>query len=402
MVDNVDAGIEAFLGFAKKSQGSKVCLGSELFEKNFGLPNDYLALRWITDGTVFPMGKVIGCAGQKESCKSAFAMFMASLYVSIGGCIVYIDTEKKKSAVLYEAIVGKEGLARTLEYRSSSTEEWQSQVNEAMEYADQAFGGNVPLLFIIDSLGGVNVEEETQNIAKDGYSKARNTTGMVKAKSHNSWFRDISGRIDGKPVTVMYVNHLSDDMDSPIKGQKRKPGGTGQDYFAVLDMWFSVVKSVPVYKPSFGYTERKLKIAMKKNSVGASQRAIEVPYRWANDPESGRLSRVWFDWDGALAKVLCENAEVVSRLKGVISITSNNNKYSCKELGLVGVQDSELGAAIRENVELREKISDKLGISRYVLWDKLQIDDETRKIYEEYNHAPEPTTDAKVQVVSEE
>jgi hypothetical protein len=81
---------------------------------------------------------------------------------------------------------------------------------------------------------------------------------------------------------------------------------------------------------------------------------------------------------------------VKSRLKDIVNVTVKSNKYSCKELGLVAVTDSEMGAAIRRNVEMRERLSDALGINRMKVYPMLQIED--KSVYEEtrYSKAQAP------------
>ena len=193
------------------------------------------------------------------------------------------------------------------------------------------------------------------------------------------------------PYCLIYINHLSDDPNSPIQGAKRKPGGTGQDYHAVIDLWFSVVKGTPTEKLTRGFKERLLKITAAKNSIGTSKRNIEIPYRWSNNPVTGEFIKCWFDWDAATAMLLADDSPsgIKNRLKPIINVTCNSNKYSCKDLGLVAVTDTEMGEAIRNNVELRERISDALGINRMKVWADLPIDKdvyETRK----YSTLPDP------------
>jgi hypothetical protein len=375
-------GMEELLGqISKGDNGEFVCLATESEKQVWGLPVDHLSYRYLTDNNIYHMGKVLGLAGVKESCKSAFAMSLGQIWCDHGGVVVYIDTENKKSAILYRAIVGEDGLKRTLDYKAFSTEQWQSQVFEAVEaITENSELESLPVLIIIDSLGGVNSDETEKKIAKEG-SAGRSTGGMVKALSHNAFFRSINRHIHGKPYTVVYVNHLSDDPMSPIQGQKKKPGGTGQDYHAVQDVWFSVLKSKPTKK--FGYTEKSLKVKVAKNSFGESQRNLEIPFRWIKDEETGETERVWFDWDAATAKLLAD-PDIQKLVKDVCSISVSANKYTSTTLGLSKVQDSELGAAIRENATLREQISDLLGVNRCRIWPDLDLSEEERALYEQH------------------
>ena len=385
MKSSLHPGIEAMLAHAKKNNAGKVCLATEADQRVWGFPSDHLAYRWLSDQNFYPCGRILGLAGVKESCKSAYAMTLARLWMDNGGVCIYVDTENKKSPALYRAVVGEPNLERTLDYVAFTTEEWQSQVLEAVAFADKAESmEGVPVLFVVDSLGGVNAAEATEKIRKEGSVNARNTTGMVKAKSHNEFFKYISEKLYMKPYTFLYVNHLSDDPMSPIQGAKRKPGGTGQDYHAVLDLWFSVVKGTPEHKVRLGYTQRMLKIQCAKNSTGASQRRIVIPYRWSHDLETGQIDSCWFDWDAATAILLSDDGSygLKKRVKEDCLITVSSNKYSCRALEIGGVTDSEMGAAIRTNVELREHLSDKLGINRSKIWDGLNLSDEDKAVYE--------------------
>lgn len=383
----LDAGISALMAHAMRASGNQVCLASDLADRIWGLPCDYLSYRWLADNTCYQMSRIIGVAGMKESCKSAFAMTLAKLWMDFGGLCVYVDTENKKSATLYKAVVGAVNTKKTLEYPAFSTEQWQEQILGSLRFAseDPAMHDR-PVMFIIDSLGGVDTKETDARIEKEGGINPRNTGGMIKCKSHNEFFRHVNKHLYMKPYALVYINHLSDDPNSPIQGAKRKPGGTGQDYHAVLDLWFSVVKGTPVFKATRGFTEKILKITVNKNSMGASKRNIEIPYRWKGD-EGGQISECWFDWDAATAMLLTDDSPtgVKGRLKDIVNVTVNSNKYSCKELGLVAVSDSEMGEAIRNNVELRERLSDALGINRMKVWPGLKL--ENKYVYEKTSYS---------------
>lgn len=363
-----DAGIKSLVDSILKSLGSNACLASDLGDRIWGMPCDHLSYRWLIDNNCFQMSRIFGVAGAKESCKSAYAMTLAKMYLDLGGVVAYIDTESKKSAELYLSIVGDSIHRGTaIECPAFTTESWQSQVLNTVEMMNQhPIGESLPVLFIVDSLGGVDTKESEARIEKEGEFNPRNTGGMIKCKSHNEFFRYINKHLYMKPWSLVYINHLSDDPNSSIPGAKRKPGGTGQDYHAVLDLWFSVVKGTPAFKANRGFTEKMLKVTVNKNSMGASKRSIEIPYRWAHDELEGRLSKTWFDWDAATAMMLTDDGpnSVKPRLKHLLTVTVNSNKYSCKELGLVQVTDTEMGEAIRKNVDLRERISDALGINR--------------------------------------
>ena len=383
-VEAAHSGIQALMAHAMRAAGGQACLASDLAERVWGLPCDHISYRWLTDNTCHQMSRIVGVAGAKESCKSAFAMSLAKVWMDAGGVCVYVDTENKKSPSLYKAVVGVSNTAKTLDYTAFNTEEWQEQVLDAVRFAsDDASMKGLPVMIIIDSLGGVDTKESDARIEKEGGVNPRNTGGMIKCKSHNEFFRHINKHLYLKPYCLMYINHLSDDPNSHIPGAKRKPGGTGQDYHAVLDLWFSAVKGTAVRKASRGFYEKMLKVTTNKNSMGTSQRHIEVPYRWSNDAQTGQIDYCWSDWDAATAMLLTDDGPnaVKSQLKGILTVTENSNKFSCKELGLVQVTDSEMGKAIRENVEMRERISDTLGINRMRVWPELKLDN--RAVYEE-------------------
>ena len=384
---SVHAGIEALMAHAMRASHGQMCLASDLGDRVWGVPCDHISYRWLSDNTCYQMSRILGVAGMKESCKSAFAMSMAKVWMDVGGICIYVDTENKKSPALYRAVVGEDNTRKTIDYVAFNTEEWQEQVLDSVRFAseDPSMKG-LPVMLIIDSLGGVDTKETDARIEKEGGINPRNTGGMIKCKSHNEFFRHINKHLYMKPYALMYINHLSDDPNSPIQGAKRKPGGTGQDYHAVLDLWFSVVKGTPVFKASRGFTEKILKITVNKNSMGASKRNIEIPYRWKGDEETNQISQCWFDWDAATAILLTDDSptSVKPRLKDILTVTVNSNKYSCKELGLVAVTDTEMGAAIRSNVEIRERISDALGINRMKVWPELNIPD--KDIYEKVRY----------------
>jgi hypothetical protein len=401
--------VNSLLQKVNKETGVEGFAAVDLYNRIWGLPCDHISYRWLIDNTCYQMGRIFGVAGMKESCKSAYSMGLGKMYLDAGGIVLYLDTENKASVELLMGMCGKEDpegtefmlpRAQRLRYaRVHDTESWTSHVisflSNMQEEPYKTILSGVPLLIIIDSLGGVDTRESSNRIEKEGEVNPRNTGGMIKCKSHNEFFRYVNKHLNETPYSIIYVNHLSDDPNSPIQGAKRKPGGTGQDYHAVLDLWFSIVKS-PVRKKD--YTEKMLKIATNKNSMGTSKRNIHVPYRYVRS-EDNRVLDAWFDWDAATAILLADDSPggVKTRLKSILTVTVNSNKYSCKELGLVQVSDSEMGAAVRSNVELRERISDALGINRMKVWEGLKL--ENPAIYEQSSY-PE-ITDGSVSQVQE-
>lgn len=387
--------IQNLLEHLQKSSGGMACLAKDIGERSWGIPSDHISYRWLTDNVCFPMGRVIGIAGMKESCKSAYAATIVKKFLDIHGTAVYIDTEKKISDDLYNAVVGRDYGDKSIYLPVHSTESWQEQVLGALEsLSENPNSANMPMAIVVDSLGGVDTQESNDRIEKEGGVNPRNTGGMIKCKSHNEFFRYVNKHLYMKPYSFIYINHLSDDPNSPIQGSKRKPGGTGQDYHAVMDFWFSIVKGTPQEKVSRGFTEKILKVSVAKNSIGTSKRHIEIPYRWNHLP-SGELGDVWFDWDAATAMLLAEDGpgSLKTKLKHILTVTCNANKYSCKELGLVAVTDTEVGEAIRNNVEMREMISDSLGINRMKVFEELDVD---KNIYEKHQYPIAKNSETKV------
>lgn len=391
LAGTVSSAIESMFQHLQKTSGGMVCQAADIAEKSWGLPSDYISYRWLTDNVCFPMGRIIGIAGMKESCKSSYAATLARSFLELGGATLYVDTEKKISGPLYNTILGNDHGISSMYYNANTTEDWQEQVLECFgNISEHPEAEKIPVMVVVDSLGGVDTQETSDRIEKEGGINPRNTGGMIKCKSHNEFFRYVNKYLYMKPFNFVYINHLSDDPASPIQGAKRKPGGTGQDYHAVLDLWFSVVKSTPQEKVSRGFSEKMIKITVAKNSIGASKRNIEIPFRVAK-ADNGSLERVWFDWDAATAMLLSEDGpgSLKPKLKHILTVTCNANKYSCKELGLVAVTDTEMGAAIRNDAELRERISDTLGVNRMKVFPHFKGD---KDVYEKYGYAAAPNT----------
>ena len=180
---SVEAGIEALLANARKTSGEHVCLASDLAERVWGLPCDHLSYRWLCDNTCYQMSRIIGIAGMKESCKSAFAMSLAKIWLDAGGLCSYVDTENKMSPALYKAVVGMENATKTAAYTAFSTEQWQEQIlGDLRILPSMPQTEGLPVVFIIDSLGGVDTKETDARIEKEGGINPRNTGGMIKCK----------------------------------------------------------------------------------------------------------------------------------------------------------------------------------------------------------------------------
>ncbi len=376
----------------KEGTGTQAYLQGSHAQHTWGPLIPHLAFQWLVGGiNVLPCQRHIGVSGLPKSFKSTLLMDIGNWYLRAGGMHVALDNEGKTSASMLDAITAydpeteKLAVTRRIFKETNSVEEWQSMVTAAIKrarkVADRPKGQRIPILITIDSLNGKSSDASADKIKKEGSADAR--AFPVEAAQITRFFKG-TGLI-GTTANIGYVQHMVQDLGAP-------PGYGGPAYkesgAAISSYQGSVhlrVKKGQAYDkashpaariigpPIEGYT---LWLQTERSCLGPDHRTLGVDVLWQYiDREDGPPQQLmWYDWDGALGRLLVEmayNDKMLhafdrDRLEATLDFTQPTTGHvNCKELGLEDVSFTEFGKAIQNTPEVREKITKYLRIFKY-------------------------------------
>ena len=169
--------------------------------------------RWIDTGSIqlnyaiknalgggYPEGRIIEISGLPSSGKSHLAYHAAAVTQSLGGLVVYVDTE---NATPLEKLkhMGIDVAKRFVYCDTHCTEEVFSIIESTITKAKQLVDKNVPILVIWDSVAASSPKAELEG------DYDQNTVGL-QARVLSKGFRKITGVIGQNHVTLICINQL--------------------------------------------------------------------------------------------------------------------------------------------------------------------------------------------------
>ena len=346
--------------------------------KVFGIPLDNLALMWLVDSNVWPLGRVTMTHGAEQSGKSAFLLWLEKLFIRFGGTGVYVSAENKDSPSLIRSLLGEE--IKYVDYRRARTiQEWQMHVSHSIDHYREKqgeSGGKFPMIIGVDSIAGVQDQSVKETVDKQGYADGRQYP--VGAAAVTYYLQVKSNDLVGSPICLHCVNHAKQKIDGgQEKGQNltamsSRPAGASHLRFAnSMDVWFKRGGDV-LRADRKGFVAN---LRVYKSSLGDAHRAISVELSWKADKTAPGGQQTWWNWDQATADMLAafkdskkpgdKSSPIFDVLEG---FTVNSKKYSCKRLGLVAVDGYELGAVINSDEVLLTECMEALNIHKYEIF----------------------------------
>ena len=377
----------------KKFNSTRTLVGDEMKDKVVGIPWPCLALMWLTESTVMPLGKLIGLAGESQSQKSTLGFEMMGWMMRHGAVARLLENEGAKwSDTLIRSLIGPyveknqfgidecSNIGQVQQMTTSTLEFLKKN-----EYTKQLTG------IMVDSLVGTTTEERATKIVKDGEAGRAFADGALSWTAYMAW---LSGRLIGWPIIWLFINHLKDKQsDGGKPGGKTTPGGKAQRFYSALYFWVRrtgrserATWEVDGKLISCPMTIRSINIHCEKNSYGVDGRKMNVDFCWWFDQENQQRS--FFNWDAMTVDLLVDkqkergfvrNAEGFGPLSEICHITQGRgaagNTFSCKQVGVEKVMAHTLGAAIHANAELMEKLIDFFHIHRRPVWDGKMLEE---------------------------
>lgn len=186
--------------------------------------------RWIDTGSIqlnyaiknameggYPEGRIIEISGLPSSGKSHLAYHAAAVTQSMGGLVVYIDTENA-TPVQKLSDMGIDVRRRFVYCDSHCTEEVFSIIESTITKAKQIIEKNVPILVIWDSIAATSPKAEL-----DG-EYDQNSIGL-QARAISKGMRKITGVIGQNNVTLLCINQIRDAIGVLHGDPTVTPGG---------------------------------------------------------------------------------------------------------------------------------------------------------------------------------
>lgn len=173
-----------------------------------------------------PNNGVTAFAGEKGCGKSFYAISIARLFLKDNpeGFVYYFETE---NAITLDSLEGRDiDLKRFAILPVGTVEEFRTQAIGIVDgYADA--GENLPpMLFILDSLGGLSTKKEIEDM-----TEGKEKRDMTRAQLIRGAFRVMTLKMGLVKVPLICTNHIYDVVGSYIP-TKKMGGGSGLDYAA--------------------------------------------------------------------------------------------------------------------------------------------------------------------------
>lgn len=364
-----------------------------LIDRVYGIPLEgNLPMQFLLGVNVVPLERTLSLVGEKGSLKSVMSWYFGALFLryKYPGMVFFEDAEFKTNDDQIRGVVQNDNL---LDFIFTAEVHNVQEMIETMVFYSKQYDTlvpkkDVPICYLVDSIGALTSQaaqaamEKTGNVGDvAGFDRAR--TAALITEHFRSWVPMQAG----KPMLLIYVNHLKEKINAEgqqgrpgyVPPEKVSPGGVHKDYLntATIEM---IKRSVPQVK-----SEMRAEVIMRtlKASLTETGRKINVMMRTigpqnARYPEGDTLGSleteddvqryyVYFDWDTSLVDLLVSDkfpAQALSDVLGGAGVTGKGNQVGCKRLKLSQVSKQELGAAIHADPVLTKELQDVLGVLR--------------------------------------
>lgn len=337
---------------------------AKFIESVEGVALNCLPLEAVMGVDAIPNGTVVTITGPPKAGKTTLAWHLGRNVISEGGLVAHIRSEPKENPQQILAILGDDEMfANVLRYpRCHTLEDMFDHLTKFVKWYDANCPDcNVPVMFIVDSLGCFTKETISKSVARGGPNQAM---GMQLAQAIKGYLRDfLPNYFEGRPFSMALINHEYGSADT--KGDPESTGGLFAKY---IQSWLLRMRYAGTTATVDGVKPRAV-IKCTKNSWGPTDRfRAEVPLTTA-PAETERLStgyRLYLDWEEAACRLIEDDRGAFSKrkLSEILHFVANGAKMSSKTLGVAAATRSELGAALLADEEVLGKIKDLCGIQK--------------------------------------
>ena len=381
---------------ARKEYGdSNLCVMGDAGRIVVGVPLPGLAMEYLLQNDVFPLGRMSQVVGTEGTCKSALCFEIAKWFKESEGITYLFENETKYSPDFAQSIIGYpdeepdyvEGdeLEALAHYPCDSVEDWQdkiqytaAQIRKLMTHktaTHKPTGRVFPVLFVLDSITGKLSRETSGKIDKAGHATRQ---FAVEALLITNFLKKFPQDIEEWPISFVVVNHLKPQKSMTGATIANKAGGRGISFQVSFEFELKRAKSskVNLVDPDddgFQIGGNNLRIICRKNSLGETHREIAVSIYWKTKycEETG-ATRQYTQWDWAGATVdLISSFETGKRrdmLRDIVDLhRATGNNWWSKRLGVskeAPISKSDIGQLIEDNDIIKDKLRGLFGIKR--------------------------------------
>ena len=350
--------------------GATLYRASEHHDQQVGVPLPSLALEYLTSSSVLFLGRLYGISGPSESFKSTLALALGREVVRYGGGVGLVETEGGKiSPATIRSMWGDQHAESCVLECVESLEAAQDMLTWFYKFITKKRPNRDAMFcLIVDSLTGAASDDRHAQIMKDGHGRR---DYAYEAQFWTQWLRTFASRLAKWPIPLIYVNHEKQAMDGSNPNAKTKPGGVAQDFYALIYLSSTKIRS----NETLDKVTTQVRIKVTKNSFGLPKRRVDLP---VVVDLSGDRPIIDYDFGHATAHLLAGGD---SRIKDIChvtttsdSITAATRRFSCKQLGLSKVTGAELGHVVHEDSELMDRLRKAMHITKYRTFDGVMPD----------------------------
>lgn len=259
------------------------------------------------DGGGYPEGRIIEIFGPPSCGKSHLAYAAASIVQSMGGLVVYIDTENATPVQkLHE--MGIDVKRRFVYCDSHCTEEVFSLMEQTITKAKSIVDKNIPILVIWDSVAATSPKAEL-----DG-EYDENSIGL-QARTISKGMRKITGVIGQNNVTLLCLNQIRTAISVQYGDPTTTSGGKAIPFHASVRL--SITSGNPIRDKDNNVIGIHAIVTVKKNKVAPPWRKIEF------DIVFGR-GIVEDEYIFDTVREFCEKNDGVKRMGHLISLSGKS------------------------------------------------------------------------------
>lgn len=385
--DALLVGIPMYSGYGKKALRYPGCLPVE-----FVIAND-----------VFPLAVVIQLVAKTGVGKSGLVAEFGRWFAMANGVNHLNENESKFNARWYKSIM-REYFDEMLINRCKDVEDWQDGVSTGLRDTKNFMAGSAqepgpgrtfPFMSAVDSIMGKMSRKSQEKIlgvrALDG---SRGTTGEghagrghpEEALSITRYLKSIAGEFDNFPFALVLVNHLKLNKDDMGNEERSKTGGKTVDFQESFELELAKVGGMKKKIECKDWEGYQVRLSCEKNSFGPGNRSVITRILWWEEEfaDGSWQQRTIWDWDWSTVWLLnnimrgdkasprlrqnLKDAEI--HLECPVAGDVDNLAWS-KNLGMKAkdaVPWSELGAMIRQETELLDRLRKALRINRRPLF----------------------------------
>lgn len=148
---------------------------------------------------------------------------------------------------------------------------------------DDAFEEGRPFIWIEDSFDALDSKEGLEKFAdaKAAHRADKKITGsygMQKAKVHSEYMRQVIGNLQKTNSILIGISQTRDKVDGIGYETKTRSGGKALRFYANLEIWSSVAKTLKKSLSGIDYDTGKIvHLQVKKNRHTGRNRAVDIP-----------------------------------------------------------------------------------------------------------------------------